>query len=333
MFSTRSGRAPSVVAVSAGALTAVTCVLVPPAGAAPATAPNGPSTTARCAVLAPGAAAGAREAVRNACSMQGTPYSWGGGHGARPGPTTGHFDGNPASRDAATTVGFDCSGLVRWAYADAAGRDLIGPADTDTYYKRARHDGMRHITPAQGLAGLLPGDLLFYRDGHGSIHHVTMYIGAGEVVQAQRSGTRVGVSPADLGGEYIGAIRVLLPGESSGPLLPSPHPARAVPLGLGPALVRRPPRRAPAAHAPAARPKQHHHNAPTAPARSNPDPATPKPAPEPKPQPKPAPSPVTACAPKPAPKPSGGLNLLGNGGVLDGVTSTLSGLLGGRPNG
>jgi len=272
--------------------------------------------------------------------MQGTPYSWGGGHGAEPGPTTGHFDGNPASRDAARTVGFDCSGLVRWAYAHALGRDLIGPADTDTYYRRALHDGLRHITPAQGPAGLLPGDLLFYRDSGGVIHHVTMYIGAGEVVQAQRSGTRVGVSPADLGGEYAGAIRILPPGSPpasppASPLEP-PHPAGARPLGLGPGLVHWPPvRRAPAAHAPAAHPERHHHKAapaaPSAPARSTASAPAPRPKPAPAPVTKPAPAP--APAPKPAPKPSGGLNLLGDGGLLDGVTSTLTGLLGGPPNG
>ena len=42
-----------------------------------------------------------------------------------------------------------------------------------------------------------------------------MYIGEGKVVQAQKSGTRVGVSPVDLGHEYVGAIRVLPPGTAS----------------------------------------------------------------------------------------------------------------------
>ena len=139
MSTNQRARVPAVITVSAGALAAFACVLVPPAGAADRSAD--PSTTARCDVLSPGAASGAQRAVRDACRMQGTPYSWGGGHGAEPGPTTGHYDGNPASRSAGSTVGFDCSGLVRWAYARALGRDLIGRTDTDTYYARALHEG------------------------------------------------------------------------------------------------------------------------------------------------------------------------------------------------
>ena len=327
MFTNQRARVPAVITVSAGALAAFACVFVLPAGAADRSA--GPSTTARCAVLSPGAASGARRAVRDACRMQGTPYSWGGGHGAEPGPTTGHYNGNPASRSAVSTVGFDCSGLVRWAYAQALGRDVIGRTDTDTYYARALHDGMRHIAPAEGLSGLLPGDLLFYRNAGGVVHHVTMYIGEGKVVQAQRSATEVGVSAADLGREYVGAIRVLAPGTASAPVLK--HPAPALPAGLGPGLVRWPhSARKPGTgtHASQGRSRRHAAASPK-PART----ATAEPRPEPKPKPDPVAKPAPAPAPAPTPKPSGGLNLLGSGGVLDGVTTTLNGLLGGHPHG
>ena len=224
---------------------------------------------------------------------------------------------------------------MRWAYARALGRDLIGPADTDTYYARALHDGMRHIAPARGLSGLLPGDLLFYRNGKGVVHHVSMYIGGAKVVQAQKSGTEVGVSTADLGREYAGAIRLLPPGTALAPVLPSPHTAKALPAGLGPGLVRWAHSAwHPAMRPPASQPKPGRRPA----AASKPvHTAAPKPRPQPKPKPKPAPvskpAPDPAPAPTSAPTPSPGLNLLGSGGLLDGVTTTLSGLLGGHPNG
>jgi cell wall-associated NlpC family hydrolase len=346
MVMKRRARVPAVITVSAGVLAACTCVLVPAADAAARSA--GPSVTARCDVLSPGAAPAAQRAVRDACRMQGTPYSWGGGHGARPGPSTGHFNGNPASRNASRTVGFDCSGLARWAYAEALGRDVIGPADTDTYYARAIAEGRQRIDPAQGISELLPGDLLYYRNARGTVHHVAIYLGAGKVVQAQRPGTRIGVSAADLGGEYTGALR-LVPSDASVPIPPPLSDAAFdVPAGLGPPMVRWPrAARTPGAH-PVTSPKPHHKQkaAPPLPTPAHTGPAGPKPAPthtsKPTPAPVTKPTPVpttvpapapTAPAPTPAPAPSGDSGLLGGGGLLDDVASTLGGLLGGRPNG
>jgi cell wall-associated NlpC family hydrolase len=40
------------------------------------------------------------------------------------------------------------------------------------------------------LNDLQPGDLIFYADG-GYIYHVVMYVGAGQVIQAQDTGTNV----------------------------------------------------------------------------------------------------------------------------------------------
>lgn len=339
-------RGPAAVAVSACALAALSCSLAPPAGAA------GPSVTERCAVLSPGAAPAARQAVLEACAAQGTPYTWGGGHGARPGPSTGHPNANPLSRSAAYTVGFDCSGLVRWAWAQALGRDVIGPADTGTYFDRALGEGLPHIAASAGLAGLLPGDLLFYRDRGGVVHHVTMYIGAGRVVQAQRSGTAVGVSRADLGAEYAGAIRVVAAGtpgsaDDTGAALPAGW-TPTVP-GLGPAMVREPvapgagptgtagegkrtapggpagerrakPRPAPgtgAGPAHGTKPAPAHGSKP-GPGASTPPAPAPAPAPTPPPTTEPAPTPASAT---PSPAPSGPLS-----GLLNGLGSTLTGL-------
>ena len=86
------------------------------------------------------------------------PYVWG---GATPG------------------VGFDCSGLTMWAWAQA-GVSLPHSAAMQ----------MASTTPVP-LSDLQPGDLLFYSDGSGYIGHVTMYVGPGEMIQAEETGTSI----------------------------------------------------------------------------------------------------------------------------------------------
>jgi NlpC/P60 family len=100
-------------------------------------------------------------AVRAAISQLGVPYVWG---GATPG------------------VGFDCSGLTMWAWARAGVR--LSHGATDQYYE-TRHVSLWH---------LLPGDLIFY-GAAGYLHHVVMYVGHGDVVQAEQTGTNVMITP------------------------------------------------------------------------------------------------------------------------------------------
>ncbi len=166
------------------------------AGAAPA--------AHSCAVLAPGASPAARQAVGTACAQVGVRYTWGGGHEAVPGPSYGHYDGSdPASKDDAGRFGFDCSGLVRYAYYQATGTDILNGTSDDQF--RTSHAAAR-FTAAQGSAPLLPGDLMFWGDG--PIHHVAMYLGAGQMVEAYASGTRIRVAPVRTGGDYAGAVRL-----------------------------------------------------------------------------------------------------------------------------
>jgi cell wall-associated NlpC family hydrolase len=94
------------------------------------------------------------------------PYVWG---GATPG------------------VGFDCSGLTMWSWAQA-GVQLAHGA-TDQYYEIA------HVS----MSDLQPGDLIFYGDA-GYLYHVVMYVGSGPygsdtVIQAEETGTNVMYSP------------------------------------------------------------------------------------------------------------------------------------------
>lgn len=95
-------------------------------------------------------------AVR-AISLLGKPYVWGG----------------------ADLTGFDCSGLVRFIY------DQVGIAVPRT--AAAQFSAAKPID----LAGLKPGDLLFFRTQGRRISHVAIYTGEGRFVHAPRTGQPV----------------------------------------------------------------------------------------------------------------------------------------------
>jgi cell wall-associated NlpC family hydrolase len=157
-----------------------------------------------CGVLQPGASAVAQHAVSAACGQIGVWYSWGGGHGSVPGASYGHYDGqDPDSRWDGQRKGFDCSGLMRYAYYQATGSDILnGTANDQFHTSRA----VARFSPAQGSGPLLPGDLMFWGAGHA--HHVAMYIGNGQMVEAYESGTHIRVTSVRLGGDYAGAVRI-----------------------------------------------------------------------------------------------------------------------------
>lgn len=121
----------------------------------------------------PGVSSAASVAIQAAQSQRGVPYVWG---GATPG------------------VGFDCSGLVMWAYAQA-GVSL-------PHYSGGQYDATVHIP----LAAMAPGDLLFY--GPGGDEHVAMYIGGGMMVEAPQTGQTVHDTPVRTGGGFVGVGRV-----------------------------------------------------------------------------------------------------------------------------
>lgn len=160
-----------------------------------------------CRVLAPGASAAAERAVGAACEGvgKGVWYTWGGGHGPQPGATYGQVDPtDPASEHDPERLGFDCSGLVRHAYARAAGSDILNGVASQQYYT---HRAAGRFTAAQGLAPLLPGDLLVWGSSQ-HLHHIALYLGAGKMAEAKQSGTKLMVSDVRLAGDYFGAVRV-----------------------------------------------------------------------------------------------------------------------------
>ena len=87
---------------------------------------------------------------------------------------------------------FDCSGLTMYVYARAG---IYLPHSSSAQYGSGRHIYNR--------ADLRPGDLVFF--GH-PIHHVGIYIGNGEMIEAPEAGENVRVSYA-FRGDYVGAVR------------------------------------------------------------------------------------------------------------------------------
>lgn len=110
--------------------------------------------------------------IKRASSQMGVPYSWGGG--TTNGPSKGVDSG-------ADTVGFDCSGLMRYAFA---GVGVLIPRFSGDQYTAGRH-----IPPSQAKRG----DLIFYGPGGGQ--HVTMYLGNGQMLEASSIAGKVTVSP------------------------------------------------------------------------------------------------------------------------------------------
>ena len=109
-------------------------------------------------------------AVRAALRWVGLPYSWGGGDAF--GPTLG-FCG-PSGCQGLTTVGFDCSGLTLYAWAQAG---VLLP-----HYTGSQFNVGKRVTRAEDLR---PGDLLFFHDDLG---HMGMYIGNGQMIHAPQTG-------------------------------------------------------------------------------------------------------------------------------------------------
>lgn len=139
-----------------------------------------------------------QDAVNRAMAYLGWMYAWAGGNAY--GPTQGVCAGDGAFNDCNVT-GFDCSGLVMYAW---------GP------YLRLDHYAATQFTQAgryhPSTSDLRPGDLVFWSaDGTiGGIHHVAIYIGNGNVVQAPQSGSVIQVTPlGQVSWGYFGATRPL----------------------------------------------------------------------------------------------------------------------------
>ena len=94
----------------------------------------------------------AQIAVAAARSVEGTQYVWG---------------------SADPSVGFDCSGLTSWAWAQAG---VYIP-----HSSAAQYSSLPHVP----LGSVQPGDLIFY---YSPISHVALYVGGGQIIHATHPG-------------------------------------------------------------------------------------------------------------------------------------------------
>jgi cell wall-associated NlpC family hydrolase len=117
----------------------------------------------------------AAAALHTAESQIGKPYQWG----------------------AAGPDSYDCSGLVMWSYAQVG-------VSLDHWTGDQWNEGA-HVS----RAALRPGDLVFFArnvSDPATIHHVGMYVGGGEMVDAPYTGVDVRYDSA-FRPDYIGAVR------------------------------------------------------------------------------------------------------------------------------
>lgn len=143
-------------------------------------------------------AAMGRTVAERALLEIGTPYAWAGGNAA--GPTTG-VCAHGAARHDCQVRGFDCSGLSLYGWA---------PYLALPHFAATQYTGAGHLHPAP--AELRPGDLVFWSSNGrvSGIHHVAVYVGDGNVVQAPQSGDIVRVTPlGSVDSGYFGATRPL----------------------------------------------------------------------------------------------------------------------------
>jgi peptidoglycan DL-endopeptidase CwlO len=120
----------------------------------------------------------ATQAVAVASQYVGTPFFWGG---------------------ESPEIGFDSPGLVRFSYRQV-GVELPRVASN------------QFLVGAQVAAlDLLPGDLVFFQDATGYVHHVGIYIASGTFIHAPHTGDVVKYSNLDEAyyySKFAGAKRV-----------------------------------------------------------------------------------------------------------------------------
>ncbi len=123
----------------------------------------------------------ATDAVNAALRWIGTRYSWGGGTPS--GPSTG-ICCSPGGQDGRVVTGFDCSGLVLYAYAQIGVR-LPHLADDITYNSGGQ------VIP-RDFAQMRPGDVIgFSNTPGGRVFHVGIYLGDGRMVNSDGSGVSI----------------------------------------------------------------------------------------------------------------------------------------------
>jgi cell wall-associated NlpC family hydrolase len=137
-----------------------------------------------------------QQVVDAAMAYLGTTYAWGGGDYS--GPSQGIHDGGVADRYGDyNKIGFDCSGLALYAWAQVG---VYLP-----HYSGYQYTSQPHVSSS----ALQPGDLVFYAyntSDPSTIHHVAIWIGNDQIIEAPNSGSSVKISAMYWSG-FIGTSR------------------------------------------------------------------------------------------------------------------------------
>ncbi|BDG84769.1 MULTISPECIES: C40 family peptidase [Citrobacter] len=124
-------------------------------------------------------------AMNKLMNQIGKPYRWGG---------------------TSPRTGFDCSGLVYYAYKDLV-KFRIPRTANEMYH-------LRDAAPIE-RGELKNGDLVFFRtQGRGTADHVGVYVGNGKFIQSPRSGQEIQITSLSEDywqRHYVGARRVMTP--------------------------------------------------------------------------------------------------------------------------
>ncbi|MFC9963183.1 NlpC/P60 family protein [Nocardia ignorata] len=132
--------------------------------------------------------------IDRAMSQLGVSYAWGGGD--EEGPTLGIRDGGVGdSHGDYNKVGFDCSGLMLYAFA--------GIGVSLPHYSGYQYNAGTRVPVEERERG----DMLFW--GPGGSQHVALYLGDGTMIEAPESGDVVKISPVREGGIMPYAVRIV----------------------------------------------------------------------------------------------------------------------------
>ncbi|MFD6676411.1 NlpC/P60 family protein [Rhodococcus zopfii] len=150
-----------------------------------------PRSTPRTTVIGPAAV---ETVIDRAMSQIGVPYAWGGGD--ENGPTRGIRDGGVAdSYGDYNKVGFDCSGLMIYAFA--------GIGISLPHYTGYQYTAGTQVPSAE----MKRGDMIFY--GPNASQHVGLYLGDGQMLEAPQSGSHVKISPVRWAGMTPYVVRMV----------------------------------------------------------------------------------------------------------------------------
>ena len=120
------------------------------------------SSKSRSSLVPPMASKESSNVLSRAVNVLGTPYRWGG---------------------SSPSKGFDCSGLVKYAFNDVAAVDLPRTSN-------AMASGHGQKVDRKDLK---PGDLLFFKLKSRQVNHVAIYLGNDRFIHAPRRGKSVSI--------------------------------------------------------------------------------------------------------------------------------------------